>query len=38
MINANSLTLYCNTQCFTCQFKIILLKELFELLRTQYAL
>ncbi len=37
MINANLLTLHCNTQCSTCQFKIILSKELSESLRTQCA-
>jgi len=35
MTDANLLTLHCNTQCSTCQFRMTLLKELFKLLKTQ---
>jgi len=38
MTDANLLTLHCNTQCSTCQFRMTLSKESFELLRTQCAL
>jgi len=37
MTDANLLTLHCNIQCSTCQFRITLSKESSELLRTQCA-
>ncbi len=37
MTDASLLTLHCNTQCSTCQFRMILSKELFKSLRTQCA-
>ncbi len=38
MTDASLLTLHYNTQCSTCQFKIILSKELFKSLRIQCTL
>jgi len=35
MTDISLLTLHCNTQCSICQFRMTLLKELFESLRTQ---
>ncbi len=38
MTDVSLLTLHCNTQCFTCQLRIMLSKELSESLRTQCTL
>jgi len=38
MINARLLTLHHNIQCFTCQFRIMLLKKSSESLKTQSTL
>ncbi len=38
MTDADLLALHCNTQCFTCQFRMTLSKKSSELLRTQCAL